>query len=67
MEVNANMNILKPFFCYFFAVFFNIRQVSWPIMTCPLFRELFIALIAKEFYSALCLLVLYKKTQVKKD
>ena len=30
-------------------------------MTCPLFCELFIALIAKEFFSAFCFLVLLKK------
>ena len=31
-------------------------------MTCPLFCELFIALIAKELYSALCFLVLLKNS-----
>ena len=34
-------------------------------MTCALFGKLFIALIAKELYSAFCFLVLFKKTQIK--
>ena len=31
-------------------------------MTCPLFCDLFIALIAKQLYSALCFLVLLRRT-----
>ena len=48
----------SEFFCCFFL---NLRQVSYPIMTCPLFCERFIALIAKELYSAVCFFVLLKK------
>ena len=54
----------KPFFSFFAAFFYLIlyRCLTHLIITCPLFCEIFIALIAKEPYSALCFLVLIKNS-----
>ena len=49
-----------------FFFFLSLRQVSWPIITSPLFSELSFALKEKEFYSALRSLVLLKKLKLKK-
>ena len=55
----------KPFFSFFAASFFkSYTSFTVPFITCPLFCEFFIALIAKEPYCALCFLVLLKKTHL---
>ena len=56
----------KPFFSFFAVFLFFIlhKCLTHPFITCPLFCEFFIALIAKEPYSALCFLLLLKKTHL---